>query len=337
MGALDIGIDLGTTKIIIYKSGVGEVLREPSIVAINTKDESVLAVGKEALDMLGRTPGYIQAEFPLRDGVISDYRMTEILLKDCIKRACDSFLVKHRVIICVPSSITDIEKRAVVETVVNAGGRKVYLIDEPIAAAIGSGIDISKPNGSMLVDIGGGTSDIAVISLSGVVVSESLRYAGNKIDQEIVKHISTKYKLSIGQKMAEQMKREAGNLFMPSHEIKTQVKGRNLLTSYPQQIEISEVELHDAVMPFGEAIVASCKRVLEKTPPELASDIIENGIVLTGGGALLKGLPELIQKHTGINTFVAQNPIECVSKGTGKAFEFIDMLQTGFSSESTYK
>lgn len=337
MGALDIGIDLGTTKIIIYKSDVGEVLREPAIVAINTKDDSVMAVGKDALSMLGRTPGYIRAEFPLKDGVISDYRMTEVLLKSCIKKACDSFLVKHRVIICVPSSITDIEKRAVIETVVNAGGRKVYLIDEPIAAAIGAGVDISKPNGSMIIDIGGGTTDVAVISLSGVVVSESLRYAGNKIDQEIVKFIGTKYKLSIGQKMAEQMKRNAGNLFEPSSDVKTDVKGRNLLTSYPQQIEVSEKELHEAVVPFGEAVVACVKRVLEQTPPELASDIIENGIILTGGGALLRGLPELIEKHTKIHTRIAEFPVECVSKGTGKAFKFIDILQTGFSSESTYK
>lgn len=337
MGALDIGIDLGTTKIIIYKANEGEVLREPSIVAINTKDDSVLAVGNEALSMLGRTPGYIRAEFPLKDGVISDYRMTEVLLKDCIKRACDSFLVKHRVIICVPSSITDIEKRAVVETVVNAGGRKVFLIDEPIAAAIGANIDITKPNGCMLVDVGGGTSDVAVISLGGVVVSESLRYAGNRIDQEIIKFMTTKYKLSIGQKMAEKMKCEAGNLFNPSRTKMTTVKGRNLLTSYPQQMELSEYEIHEAVAPFGDAIVGCIKRVLEKTPPELSADIIENGILLTGGGSMMNGLPELIEKNTHVETRLAEFPIECVSRGTGKAFAYIDSLQTGFSSESTYK
>lgn len=337
MGALDIGIDLGTTKIIIYKADEGEILREPALVAINTRDNSVLAVGEEALRMLGRTPGHIQVEFPLKDGVVSDHEITQVLLKDCIKRACDSFLVKHRVIICVPSTVTDIEKRAVVEAVINAGCRKVYLIDEPIAAAIGAGIDISKPNGSLIVDIGGGTTDIAVISLNGVVVSDSFKYAGNRIDQDIIKFMALRYKLSIGQKMAEKMKKEVGNLFEPSSSNTTTIKGRNLLTIYPQQIEISEAELHEAIAPYGEMLVAGIKRVLEKTPPELSSDIIGNGIILTGGGSLLRGIVPLIEKHTGVKTKVADSPIECVSRGTGKAFKYIDVLQTGFTSEATYK
>lgn len=337
MNDLDIGIDLGTTKIIIYKANEGEILREPSIVAMNTKTQEIIAVGTEALKMLGRTPEYIVAEFPLRDGVISDHKMTEVLIRDCIKRACDSFLIKHRVIVCVPSAITDIEKRAVIESVVNAGGRKVYLVDEPIVAALGAGIDIIQPNGCLIVDIGGGTADIAVISMAGVVVSKSIKYAGNKIDQEIIKLLLAKYKLSIGLKMAESIKREVGNLYKPSIENKAIVKGRNLLTSYPQQIEISEVEVYDAIAPFGEAIVLGVKQVLEKTPPELASDIYNNGITLTGGGSLVSGLAEIIEEATKVKTRIAEDPIECVSKGTGMAFSIIDKLQTGFSDERTYR
>lgn len=337
MGDLDIGIDLGTTKIIIYKANQGEILREPSIVAVNTRTDEVIAVGDSALKMLGRTPEYIVAEFPLRDGVISDHKMTEILIKDCIKRACDSFLIKHRVIVCVPSAITDIERRAVIESVVNAGGRKVFLVDEPIVAAIGAGIDITQPNGCLVVDIGGGTADIAVISLAGVVVSKSIKYAGNKIDQEIIRLLLAKYKISIGQKMAESIKIQVGNLYNPSSDNFAVVKGRNLLSSYPQQIEVSEMEIYDAIAPFGEAIVLGVRQVLEKTPPELASDIYTNGITLTGGGALIRGLAQIIEEATQVQTTLADNPIECVSKGTGMAFSIIDKLQTGFSDEKTYK
>ncbi len=334
MGSLDIGIDLGTTKIIIHKAGAGVLLHEPAVVAINTKDNSIIAVGEEALRMLGRTPGYIVAEFPLRDGVISDHVMTEILLKHCIKRACDSLIIKHRVIICVPSEITDVEKRAVVEAVVNAGGRKVFLIDEPIAAAIGAGIDISKPKGNMVIDIGGGTTDIAVISLCGVVVSQSIKFAGDKVDEEIIKYISSKFKISIGKKMAEQVKKEVGNLYKPSHDIKTSVKGRNLLTCYPQLVTVSECDIYEAVEEFGEMIVEEIKKVLDQTPPELASDIIETGILLTGGTSLMKGIAKLIEERTGVKTTVADDPIGCVSRGTSLAFDYVDILQTGFTSET---
>lgn len=334
MGSLDIGIDLGTTKVIIHKAGEGVLLHEPSVVAINTKNDTVIAVGTEALRMLGRTPGYIQAEFPLRDGVISNHFMTEVLLKEYIKRACDSFFAKHRVVICVPSEITDVEKRAVVEVVVNAGGRKVYLIDEPIAAAIGAGVDIAKPRGNMVVDIGGGTADIAVISLCGVVVSRSIKYAGDKIDDEIIKYILARFKVSIGKKMAEQVKKEVGNLFEPSHTITTTVKGRNVLTGYPQLTMVSEAEIYESLQEFSELIIDGIKRVLDKTPPELASDIIETGILLTGGTALLKGIDKLIQKRTGIRTVVAGDPIGCVARGTSGAFNYVDILQTGFTSET---
>lgn len=337
MGALDIGIDLGTTKIIIYKEGEGEILREPAIVAVNTRDNSVIAVGTEALAMLGRTPGYINAEYPLSDGVISNHLLTEVLIKDCLKKACSSFLVKHRVIICVPSAITDVEKRALIEVVINAGGRKVYLIEEPIAAAIGAGIDITQPNGWLIVDIGGGTTDIAVTSLSGVVLSSSVKFAGDKVDNEIIKLFSVKYKLSIGKKMATHIKESIGNIFNPSSDVTTEVKGRNLLTGYPEKITIRQTDIYEALLPFGELIVESVKHVLEKTPPELVSDIFTNGIIMTGGGSMLGGLAELIQQCTNVKTKLADNPIECVSIGTGKAFNYIDILQSGFSSESTYK
>ncbi|WMJ23241.1 rod shape-determining protein [Paludicola sp. MB14-C6] len=334
MGALDIGIDLGTTKIIIYKEPEGEILREPAVVAINTTDDTVIAVGQEALRMLGRTPGHIRAEFPLNDGVISDHMLTEVMIKEFLKRACNNFLVKHRVIICVPSAITDVEKRALVEVVINSGGRKVYLIEEPIAAAIGAGIDISKPKGTLIVDIGGGTTDVAVISLSGIVASKSFKYAGNKIDEDIIKYFTMKYKLAIGKKMACQVKQDIGNVFNPSEDIKTEVRGRNLLTVYPQKIEVSQRDIYECLIPFGEAIVESIRFVLEKTPPELVSDIYEYGITLTGGGALLGGLAELIEQKIHVKTRIADNPIECVSIGTGKAFNFIDVLQTGFSTET---
>ena len=336
MGALDIGIDLGTTKIIIYKSGEGELLREPAIVAVNTRDNTLIAAGSEALSMLGRTPGYIKAEFPLANGVISDHVLTEMMLKEFLKRACSSFLVKHRVVICVPSSVTEVERRAVVRTIVHEGRRKVYLIEEPIAAAIGAGIDVTKANGSLVIDIGGGTADAAVISLGGVVLSESMRYAGNRIDEEIIKLMAQKYHLSIGKKMAEQLKRQIGTLWEPSHERTADAKGRNLLSIYPQQITVSEQDIYDAVKPFGELLVAAVKRVLDKTPPELASDIYVNGITMTGGGSLLKGAAELIEHETGIKTRVSENAVECVSIGTGKAFDYIDLLQTGFSEESTH-
>ena len=334
---MDIGIDLGTTKVIIHQSEVGEILREPAVVAVDTRNDSMIAVGKEALAMLGRTPGYIRAEYPLADGVISDPVLTENMLKEFIRRACSSFLVKHRVIICVPSMITDVERRAVIETVDNAGGRQVYLIDEPIAAAIGAGIDITRANGSLVVDIGGGTLDVAVISLSGVVLSSSVRYAGNKIDEEIIRLLATKYKLAIGKKMAEKLKWEIGNVYAPGSARTSLAKGRNLLTGLPQQITLCELDIAEAFLPFREQLTDCVRRVLDRTPPELSSDIYEKGLVLTGGGSLLRGLPELLSQETNIRAAVAQNPIECVSLGTSRAFRYIDVLQTGFSSESTYK
>lgn len=330
MGALDIGIDLGTTKIIIYKSDAGILLREPSVVAVHTRDNSIIAIGEEALGMLGRTPGYIRAEYPLQDGVISDPEMAEAMLQEFIRRACHSFLVKHRVVICVPSTTTDVERRAVTEAVIHAGGRHCYLIEEPIAAAIGVGIDITQPSGHMIVDIGGGTADAAVISLTGVVASCSMRYAGNRIDDDIVKQLALRYKLSIGRKTAERLKKEIGTVWQPSSEHTSEARGRNLLSGYPQVVPLSEWDLYDTIRPFGDAVVNAIKRVFDQTPPELTGDIIHNGIVLTGGGALLNGLPELIAHETGLAVRVADHPIDCVAVGTGKAFDYIGEFQSGF-------
>lgn len=337
MGALDIGIDLGTTKIIIYNEKHGEILREPAIVAVNNDTNEIIAIGKEAHAMLGRTPGSMSAIYPLQDGVISDDVLTEAMLRFFIKKACDSYLAKYRVIICVPSMITEVERNAVTEAVLKAGGRKVFLIEEPIAAAIGAGIDISKPNGSMVVDIGGGTTDIAVLSLSGVVASDSFKYAGNKLDDEIIRLVASKYTLKIGKRMAEEIKETVGDIYTPSHDKKITVKGRNLLTGYPYKIEVSSMDIYEALAPFGDMIIDSIKKVLDKTPPELVSDIYENGIILTGGGSLLSGLAPFVAQKTNVKVAIAENPVACVGIGTSKAFDYIDTLQSGFSSERTYR
>ncbi len=337
MAAFDVGIDLGTTKIIIYRSDSGIALNEPSIVAYSMKDNSVVAVGKEAYAMLGKTPRHIVAERPLKDGVISNHKLCELMIKEYIKRVCGNFFIKPRIVLCIPSVTTDVERRAVVEAALAAGARKVYMIEEPIAAAIGAGVDILKPQGHMIVDIGGGTTDIAVISLSSVVCSRSIKTAGNMIDDEIIKFFMNQYQLSIGQRMAENIKKEVGCVFHPDASHVTSVKGRNLLTGYPQQIEINEETLYECILSCVERIVESIKLVLERTPPELIGDIYDNGIILTGGGALIKGLAELISEHVKIPVTVAENPIEVVSIGTGKAFRYIESFHEGFINADTYR
>lgn len=337
MGALDIGIDLGTTKTIIYTENNGIILAEPSIVAIDTKEDIVIAVGQKALDMFERTPPNITVTYPLTDGVVSNHILTEVLLKEFLKKACGSNLIKHRVVICIPSLITNVERRTLVEVVVNAGGRKVYLIEEPIAAAIGCGADITRANGILIVDIGGGTVDIAVLSMLGIVVSHSTKFAGNKTTDEIVKLVSSRYKLQIGHKMAEKVKLEIGNVFNPSSNNYTSVKGRNLLTGLPSKIEINENDIYEAVQIFGQEIVGAIRFVLEKTPPELIGDIKENGIMLTGGGSLMRGLKELIEQCVNVAVIIADDPIECVARGTSKAFDYIGRMENGFTLESNYK
>ena len=337
MASVDIGIDLGTANIMITMGNKGIVLDEPSVVAFNKKSNQVVAVGEEAYRMIGRTPEYIVAIRPLSDGVISDHNMTESMISHLILRVCGKQLIKPRIVLCVPSLITDVESRAVVEAARNSGSRKVYLIQEPIAALIGAGYDISEACGRMVVDIGGGTTDIAVISLNGIVKSSSLKLAGNKVDQAIIRYISNQYKILIGEKTAELAKKSITNVYDPEGELKMIVKGRHLIKGLPEQIEISDIDVFEAIKELVFEMVDSIKGVLEVTPPELVGDIYNNGIVLTGGGALLGGLDKLISASTGIPCVIADEPIACVAKGTGMAFEMIDKLLDGFESISLYK
>ncbi len=323
----DVGIDLGTASVLVYIKGKGIVLKEPSVVAIDQYTNKFLAVGEEARRMLGRTPGNIVAIRPLKDGVISDYSITERMLKYFIQKALGRMWFKPRIIICVPSGITEVEKRAVMEASNEAGASKTYLIEEPIAAAIGAGLDITQPNGNMVVDIGGGTSDVAVISLGGIVVSKSIKTAGDECDEAIIKFIRKKFNMMIGERSAEQLKMEVGCAFPYEEEKVMEVKGRNLLTGLPLNVEVSSEDMLEALHEPVNEIVEAVHEVLEKTPPELASDISNAGIYLTGGGAMLYGLDKLIEKRTGIETRLADNPVECVAIGTGKSLDSIEVLE----------
>ncbi len=335
--ALDLGIDLGTANIIISTAGKGVVLSEPSVVAYNKKSESVVAVGNDAYEMLGRTPEYIVAIKPLRDGVISDYDLTEEMIKQFIRKVTGRNLFNPRIIMCVPSRITDVERRAVVEAAINSGARKVFLIEEPIAAMLGAGINITKPDGNMVVDIGGGTCDVAVISLGGIVKSASIKCAGNKFDAAIIRYVSTTYRVLIGDKTAEQLKIELINLYDPDESKTLVIKGRSLITGLPQKVTVSQMDLYNATIELALEIVDAIKEVSEQTPPELLGDIHTNGIILTGGGALLGGLPELIKQKTNIFAYVAEEPVDCVAKGTRRAFKMLDILLDGFENVSIYK
>ncbi|MCH5203681.1 MAG: rod shape-determining protein [Oscillospiraceae bacterium] len=334
--ALDIGIDLGTANIIITISGKGIVLNEPSVVAYDRKKKAVVAVGKEAYKMIGRTPEYIVAVRPLKDGVVSDNDMTQAMIKEFINMVNGGFMVKPRIVLCVPSSVTDVERRAVVEAALSAGARKVYLIEEPIAALIGAGIDISKPSGTMVVDIGGGTSDVAIVSFNGIVQSRSVKMAGNKLDAAIVRYVTQKYKILIGEKTAEKAKIELANVYNPTGERKMIIRGRHLLKGLPESVEISDKDLYEALHENAMEIVEQIKLVLESTPPELVGDILSNGILLTGGGALLGGLTELVSDRVGAPCFIAENPIECVARGVDMAFTMSNELLDGFEQVQLY-
>ena len=323
----DLGIDLGTATVLVYVKGKGILLKEPSVVAINKNNNKVLAVGEEARKMIGRTPGNIVAVRPLRDGVISDYDITERMLKEFIKKACGKGrIVAPRVMVCVPSQATEVEKRAVMDAAKNSGAKKVHIIEEPLAAAIGAGLDITKPNGAMIVDIGGGTTDIAVISLGGVVVRKSIKIAGDKFDESIIKYVRNKYKIMIGEKTAEDVKIKIGSAFKDSRKLTTTMKGRNLITGLPDEVEISTEEVREALAEPVSVIVEGVKSILEKTPPELAADIIEKGILMTGGGSLLYGLNKLIEENTGVTVEIAHNSVEAVAEGTGQVLSYIDKL-----------
>ncbi|WP_042277580.1 rod shape-determining protein [[Clostridium] dakarense] len=333
MARADIGIDLGTANVLVYVSGKGIVLEEPSVVAIEKRTNSVLAVGEEARRMIGRTPGNIVAIRPLRDGVISNYDVTEKMLNYFINKVVDkkgfSRFFMPRIMVCVPTGVTEVEKRAVEEATRQAGARDVYIIEEPIAAAIGSGIDIAQPNGNMVIDIGGGTADIAVISLGGAVVSESIKIGGDRFDEAIVRYMRKQHNLLIGERSAEKIKIEIGCAFKREEEKTMKVSGRNLVTGLPVSLEINSTEILSALDECAEQIVVSAHNVLEKTPPELAADISDTGIIMTGGGALLHGLDKRIEERLGIKVTIADEPLACVAKGTGSALGSLDLLETG--------
>lgn len=323
MFGADIGIDLGTANVLVYIKGKGVVLREPSVVAIDRESNKILAVGHEARRMLGRTPGNIVAIRPLRQGVISDYSVTEKMLKYFIAKTVGRRFRKPRITVCVPSGVTEVEKRAVEDATYQAGARKVEIIEEPIAAAIGAGIDIGKACGSMVVDIGGGTTDVAVISLGGIVANASIKVAGDNFDEAIVRYMRKKHNLLIGERTAEDIKMKIGTAFKRPEILQMDVRGRNLITGLPKTITVTSEETEEALREATSHVVEAVHSVLEKTPPELASDIAERGIVLTGGGSLLQGLDQLMESKTGINVITADDALTCVAIGTGKYVEYL--------------
>lgn len=326
--SVDIGVDLGTANILVYLKGSGIVLREPSVVAIDRNTNKILAIGEEAKTMLGRTPGNIVAIRPLREGVIADYDITQSMLENVIQRvAGKSLFFKPRVVICIPSGVTTVEKRAVLEAAIQSGASKTYLVEEPIAAAMGAGLEISESRGAMVVDIGGGTTDIAVMSLGGVVVSDSLRVGGDKFDEAIVRFVKKEHNVLIGEPTAEEIKIKVATVFKGNRQAEIQVRGRDLVSGLPTTIKLTSEEIYRALQEPVATLVSCVRSVLEKTPPELSSDIIDRGIVLTGGGALLDGMAELLQAETGIVTIVAENPLECVAVGTGKVLSSLQKLK----------
>jgi rod shape-determining protein MreB len=324
----DIGIDLGTANTLVHVKGKGILIREPSVVAINNNTGELLSVGLEAKNMIGRTPGNITAIRPMKDGVIADFQITQGMLKYFIRKvAGKSLLLKPRVIICVPSGVTEVEKRAVIDATLQAGAKEAYLIEEPMAAAIGAKLPVEEPYGSMVVDIGGGTSEVAIISLGGIVVSRSLRAAGDDLDDAIVHYVKKEYNLMIGERTAEDLKIRLGSAYPMQSEVKHNISGRDLVTGLPKDLSISSEEIREALQEAINAIVDSIKYTLEKTPPELASDVMERGIMLTGGGALLKGMDKLIQEETGIPVNIAEFPLDCVVLGTGMVLDEIEVLK----------
>ncbi len=324
-----VGIDLGTANILVYVAGKGIVLNEPTVVAARIDDNKVVAVGKDAKEMLGRTPGNIIATRPLKDGVIADYGITQQMLAYFIDKVCGrTRFVKPEVMVCIPSGITQVEKRAVIDATMAAGASQVYLIDEPLAAAIGAKIPIAQATGHMILDVGGGTSDVAVISLGGVVIHKSIRVAGNKTEEAIANYIRKKFNLLVGERTGEEIKIAIGNA-IPDHkeEKKIEVKGRDSITGLPRSIEISDREVHEAIIPILKAIVSVIRETFEATPPELVSDILDKGIVLTGGASLLRNLDRYIAQETGVPAHVAEDPLYCVARGTGVALENLELYK----------
>ena len=318
----DMGIDLGTANTLVYIKGQGIVVREPSVVAIRDDSKEVLAVGEEAKRMIGRTPGNIVAIRPMKAGVIADFDVTQSMLSYFIqKAAAKKGVVSPRIAICVPFGVTEVEKRAIEEAARTAGAKDAFLIEEPMAAAIGAGLRIEEPEGNMVVDIGGGTSEIAIISLGGIVTAKSIRLGGDELDEAIVNYVKKEYSLMIGERTAEDVKIRIGSAYKEGEEMEMEIRGRDLISGLPKTMQISSSEVRDALRDPVNSIVDGIKSTLEKTPPELASDIMENGIMLTGGGALLKGLDKLVKEETGMPVKIAENPLDCVAIGTGKSVE----------------
>jgi len=318
----DIGIDLGTASVLVYVKNKGIVIREPSVVALQKDSNKVLAVGEEARQMIGRTPGNIVAVRPLKDGVIADYDVTEIMLKYFIERVSPKpRLFRPQIVVCVPSGVTSVEKRAVLEAAMQAGAKKTYLVEEPMAAAIGAGLNITEASGNMVVDIGGGTTDIAIISLGGIVVSESLRVGGDKFDEAIIRYIKKMYNMMVGERTAEDIKIQIGSAYPDGEGKSMEIRGRDLVTGLPRTIKFTSLDTFQALSEPITAIVDGIKSVLERTPPELASDIVDKGIVLTGGGSLLHGFTRLLAEETGIPIHLAEDPLSCIALGTGKILD----------------
>lgn len=333
-GYKDIGIDLGTSSVLVYVKGKGILLREPSVIAIDKDTDNVLAVGNEAQMMVGRTPGNIVALRPMRDGVISDYEITLKMLRYFLRKAVGrNIFRKPRVVVCVPSIVTEVEKRAVLDATYEAGAKQTYLIEEPIAAAIGAGVDISKPCGNMVVDVGGGTTDIAVISLGGAVITDSIRVAGDTFDEDIIRYMRKKYNLLIGERTAEAMKMDIGSAFSRKEKVEMAVTGRNLVSGLPKTVEVSSDEMLEALAEPVQTIADAVHAVLERTPPELAADVGENGIIMTGGGALLYGLDKYIEERTKIPVYVYEEALSSVALGTGRVLENIDVYANWAMSE----
>ena len=325
----DIGIDLGTANTLVTLKGKGVILKEPSVVAIDRRSGNILATGYEAKEMLGRTPETIKAVRPLKDGVIADFTATQLMLKNIVSKVCQRYNAgRPRVVVGVPSGITEVEERAVEESVLRAGAKEVYLIEEPMAAAIGANLDVAEPTGNIIVDIGGGTTEVAVISLGGVVISNSLRTAGDELDEDIVNYIKREMGLAIGETTAEEIKKEIGCALPLMTEASMEVRGRDLGNGLPRNVIFTSTQIEEAMKDSINEIVEVVKTTLEKTPPDLASDIVEKGIVLAGGGALIRNLDKLLSQKTGMPVYIAENPLECVVKGTGKTLEDLERLKT---------
>lgn len=329
LGSKDIGIDLGTANVLVTLKGKGIILKEPSVVAIDKRTGQILATGYEAKEMLGRTPDRIKAIRPMKDGVIADFTGTQLMLKNILQKACKKYSIgKPRVVVGVPSGITEVEERAVEEAILQAGAKEVYLIEEPMAAAIGAGLDVSEPNGSLVVDIGGGTTEVAVISLGGIVVSNSLRVAGDELDEDIINYIKKELSLAIGETTAEQIKKQIGCAMPLMSQMTMEIKGRDLNDGLPRTEVINSNQIEEAMKESIGLIVEVIKTTLEKTPPELASDIMEKGIMLAGGGALIQNIDKLVSLETGMPVYVAEEPLDCVVRGTEKTLQDLEKLKT---------